>query len=105
MSSLDARTGSSRQQGSGCDVAFTLALMPAAILVVGWTLGIVGLIWTGQVVATADHDLVQRIVRGALAVLGIAGALGASFLGLRWTTLLVGSWKVKGAPLWPRCSG
>lgn len=81
--------------------AFALALMPAAILVLGWTLGIVGLIWTWQLVAAADLGLVQRIVRGALAVLGLTGALWVSFLGLRWTTQLVGFWKVKGAPLWP----
>lgn len=85
--------------------AVCLTLLPVVAVVLGWTYGIVGLVWTWELVSAADIGLGQSIVRVVMAAAGLAMASYGTFLGLRWVTGLVGTWRDRGMPSWPRWRG
>lgn len=79
-----------------------LALLPLAVIFLGVGASVASLTYGWDLVVNADVELWPRIGRGAGVVLATGGALWGLYALTRWVAGLVGDWKVKGTPNWPR---
>ncbi|WP_180537060.1 hypothetical protein [Micrococcus luteus] len=78
-----------------------LVLLPVAVVVAGFWMGVAGLIAGAQWALDVDGSVWLGIGRWLVVAVGLAGAGYGLFASARWAAGLVETWKGHGMPKWP----